>query len=950
MIKRKVLYVCVFVISFLAFGLSVSAEEAIKYKITSINISSGSGTIVVEGWAIVPNVNNYGGYSTRLEIELFDSVSRTTISKANEYSSGSFTYIDSSSYGSYNSSEGSGDYCHRRICYDVDGNEYVMPRIDPPFSEDDWRATENATVKYKHENKCVYRNMGFRATFNVGDLSNLSSETQIKINIKHRNDHDKIDVCDYDLSDRANGSNFVNSANGARTWEVGPDNGVLKSVFITKAETCSIDGNSCNGGETEFSLTSGKTGKILNSGSRFSIRISDSSPSAGEDTLEFKVSDLSLDSAGNLRINGYAMVLNQNNYGGVLSKITVIGSSASGTIEATEANGKLQYVTDSHDNLNNDAACWLRRCSPSNPGLDLSTPPQFAFTGSDSNCIKQNVGFNVTFEPDDVRMLAYGGDVTFKVKVDYVLLHDSGGYDIAGKCSTNASELSYNGALMGRLNGLGFSPVEAYPSAVRSKSASFTGNYIDNCSFDGGSCGGDDYTLNLDGREVPLEIKGYDNENVFKLSFDPSALDDLSSGSSNQHFNLTCGVSDLYKNIYSSTNKSTSLTFKITEHGGTDDPVNGVYYDTYTDSEGCVGTGSATITANYKVVQTTDLTFSINKGPIYSGGGFPFSIDVVNGVRWYYNGVVQRCPKIHVSGLWGSFCNGHDCGEDGESCCHDEGCGHGSAYIYSDDCPDDDEYAKTLYPYKIPGDVYDGSTIESGNTVTLPDDSNIVSDSTDEVGEWSCEPDDVYSAPWDQFTERVTRCKYELPEAAITRKNSDVVYGSAYQSMDDYLAKGRMYYIPLKWPSGQFPLVANLTKLSTVKDVNFSVDYTCNVEVQQRLYKLDDKGFYFFYRPIDINNPFPGNREPSANWAEWWSDSSNQSLLENSYNHLEYSVFLLPNDIRTIKQHNEYVLDNTDRLGYLNYSINNRGKSNFFGTVIGLTSSSNDHYDLGEGE
>ena len=88
--------------------------------------------------------------------------------------------------------------------------------------------------------------------------------------------------------------------------------------------------------------------------------------------------------------------------------------------------------------------------------------------------------------------------------------------------------------------------------------------------------------------------------------------------------------------------------------------------------------------------------------------------------------------------------------------------------------------------------------------------------------------------------------------------------GNTIADTTDYLEKGGMRFIPLKWPNGSFPLKATLGVLSTVKDVDFSVDYTCNIDVVQRYYKLDDGGFYFFYRPIDINNPFP-NRDDSMN-------------------------------------------------------------------------------------
>ena len=99
-----------------------------------------------------------------------------------------------------------------------------------------------------------------------------------------------------------------------------------------------------------------------------------------------------------------------------------------------------------------------------------------------------------------------------------------------------------------------------------------------------------------------------------------------------------------------------------------------------------------------------------------------------------------------------------------------------------------------------------------------------------------------------------------------------------------------------------------------------------------------------------LNNPFP-DRDPSTNWLEWWNNEANREQLANSYNNLEYKVGLTPNSMRDIRDYNNSMLKNGDRLGYLDYSINASGTSEFFNQnfiASNFSRNTSDYSRLGE--
>ena len=123
-----------------------------------------------------------------------------------------------------------------------------------------------------------------------------------------------------------------------------------------------------------------------------------------------------------------------------------------------------------------------------------------------------------------------------------------------------------------------------------------------------------------------------------------------------------------------------------------------------------------------------------------------------------------------------------------------------------------------------------------------------------------------------------------------------------------YLDGNNLYYIPLKQPTGSFPVKANTINtqgLSLVSNMSWDLDYSCSVNVEQRLYKTNGK-YKFIYRPINRYDPFP-NREEGSNWTNLKDNNStvfNQKITEGRNNsNLEYEIRLTPQSIINLKNY-----------------------------------------------
>lgn len=137
------------------------------------------------------------------------------------------------------------------------------------------------------------------------------------------------------------------------------------------------------------------------------------------------------------------------------------------------------------------------------------------------------------------------------------------------------------------------------------------------------------------------------------------------------------------------------------------------------------------------------------------------------------------------------------------------------------------------------------------------------------------------------------------------------------------------------------PATGNYTGVNSV-DINMIKKNGCVLQstyiipVLQKFYneeqegdKLVFKGYSFYYRPIDIKNPFPNGIAADSYWADWNKQKEKTPDLEKSFNNLTYvATNINANSVRAYNSANPYT-------NWSNMNIN--GKSQFIESGINGT-------------
>lgn len=120
-----------------------------------------------------------------------------------------------------------------------------------------------------------------------------------------------------------------------------------------------------------------------------------------------------------------------------------------------------------------------------------------------------------------------------------------------------------------------------------------------------------------------------------------------------------------------------------------------------------------------------------------------------------------------------------------------------------------------------------------------------------------------------------------------------------------------------------------------------------NIPISQEFYHEDNdnkfKGFNFYYKPIDITNPFPNGVNASSIWYEWNEEGHNNPNLANSYNSITYiAQNINATTVRNYTKNNPYTSWN---------NMNLNGTSKFIETenIVTRLVDRNSFYKLGCG-
>ena len=210
-----------------------------------------------------------------------------------------------------------------------------------------------------------------------------------------------------------------------------------------------------------------------------------------------------------------------------------------------------------------------------------------------------------------------------------------------------------------------------------------------------------------------------------------------------------------------------------------------------------------------------------------------------------------------------------------------------------------------------------------------------------------------YFSPLD--TKSGTNFSLNIKNNSEGKVNAELCHSVMNNYKDDY--QNRIISINNKALNGDYCKNGNCNNLNTGSGSDWQeVSKGCyfstvlNFDVIQKYYfeemknnELKFNGYNLYYRPININNPFPTTPTENSIWYEWFNSTNKTPNLKDSFNEVTYSVAIpnkLADTIRAYNVNNPY--PSFDKL-----SLN--GTSSFLQS-IGVVSLTEDKLNkLGEG-
>lgn len=129
------------------------------------------------------------------------------------------------------------------------------------------------------------------------------------------------------------------------------------------------------------------------------------------------------------------------------------------------------------------------------------------------------------------------------------------------------------------------------------------------------------------------------------------------------------------------------------------------------------------------------------------------------------------------------------------------------------------------------------------------------------------------------------------------------------------------------------------------------------IPINQNFYQEDEDedgnitftGFNFYYRPINIYNPFPNGFSPNSYWKEWNNNGRKDPDMEKSYTVMTYSAININTSI--VRNYKNLITDGKQNTYSSWNNMSSRdGKSNFISTQGVVTRhNTGNYYRIGEG-
>lgn len=424
-----------------------------------------------------------------------------------------------------------------------------------------------------------------------------------------------------------------------------------------------------------------------------------------------------------------------------------------------------------------------------------------------------------------------------------------------------------------------------------------------------------------------------------------------------------------------STNKGRSNTTTLNYNGTTCKTYSSeVHYQSKYSSSQCMGRGvyeeinggyylKSSISSTVNFTQKGTLTYMLGPNTIHSGGATQFSVTYTNDFSWaykdryYYNGFSSGIHFNDYTDYYGyTTCGLYSCTDhcDPVDVSASEIAGRirdGESFLNKD--------KKVVRSGEEIIETYTANDYDKNFLGTLNSSYSIGVPANDIQGYWTGTNASI-GTRWNGSNLHSTYI-FNLYDAYINRVDGTVTYNNSGNNIyigednNEYLYRPKNYFIPLDFYTGKYNFKYSISDLSSMRGgsndlFKWTNNYTCDVNCEQKFYGKKD-GYYFKYRPIDLNNVFPRNNA-GFQWRQWMESDpigvtkvkSNGTLVLDDEKELNLETSLNEDRMNEIRKYN----NDTEHLGgYLNDSIDLNGKSNFLKRYTYTVSGGN--YKLGCG-
>lgn len=160
---------------------------------------------------------------------------------------------------------------------------------------------------------------------------------------------------------------------------------------------------------------------------------------------------------------------------------------------------------------------------------------------------------------------------------------------------------------------------------------------------------------------------------------------------------------------------------------------------------------------------------------------------------------------------------------------------------------------------------------------------------------------------WHYFTPLNSKSNSEFSIIMANRSESGLQKKNFCQSLIEH----NNNYLDFIRDKNHKKLTGNKNQDKLIVEAGCYLGVEINIPISQEFYHEDDdykfKGFNFYYKPIDINDPFPNGVNQNSIWYEWSRSNNKKPDLTKSYSNATYVAnYINVNEVRNYTKNNPY--------------------------------------------